>query len=119
GGFDYASTLRRADIHVVGTTRAERITAIEERAPPWNVRIKRRALAAMSTALLLASAALLAGLLLGERTDLPLEIDDAFCRAGVYHVLAVSGFNVALLASAVFATLSFVGAPRRFIAVVA
>ena len=44
-----------------------------------------------------ASAALLAGLLLGERTALPREIDDAFRRAGVYHVLAVSGFNVALV----------------------
>lgn len=119
GGFDYAAALRRADVHVVGTTRAERITAVEERAPPWNVRIKRRALAAMNAALPPASAALLAGLLLGERTDLPPEIDDAFRRAGVYHVLAVSGFNVALLASAVFATLSFVGAPRRLTAVVA
>jgi competence protein ComEC len=119
GGFDYAATLRRGDIHVVGTAHAERITALEERAPPWHARIKRRALAAMSGALPPASAALLAGLLLGERTDLPREIDEAFRRAGVYHVLAVSGFNVAILASAVFATLSFTGVPRRLTALVA
>ena len=30
------------------------------------------------------------------------ETDEAFRRAGVYHILAVSGFNVALLASSVF-----------------
>jgi competence protein ComEC len=119
GGFDYAAALRRGDIHVVGTARAERITALEERAPPWHARIKRRALAAMSGALPPASAALLAGLLLGERTDLPREIDEAFRRAGVYHVLAVSGFNVAILAAAVFATLSFIGVPRRLTALVA
>jgi len=80
GGFDYAGALRRADIHVVGTTRADRITIVEQRAPPWNVRIKRRAVAAMERALPPASAALLAGLLLGERSDLPPEIDGAFRR---------------------------------------
>jgi regulator of sirC expression with transglutaminase-like and TPR domain len=57
-------------------------------------------MAAMRQALPPASAALLGGLLLGERTDLPAEIRDAFRTAGVYHVLAVSGFNVALLATA-------------------
>jgi competence protein ComEC len=119
GGFDYAAALRRAGISVVATTRAERITALEEPAPPWHARIKRRALAAMADALPPASAALLGGLLLGERTDLPREIDDAFRRAGVYHVLAVSGFNVAILASAVFLSLTFVGVGRRPTAVVA
>jgi competence protein ComEC len=119
GGFDYAESLRRADVHVVGATRAERITVLDERAPPWNARIKRRAVAAMAAALPPASAALLAGLLLGERSELPPEIDGAFRRAGVYHVLAVSGFNVALLAGAVFGVLSFCGAPRRVSAIVA
>src|SRR5262249_29958788 len=44
---------------------------------------------------------------------------DAFRRAGVYHVLAVSGFNVAILASAVFVALTFIGVGRRITAVVA
>jgi competence protein ComEC len=59
------------------------------------------------------SAALLAGLLLGDRTDLPSDVDAAFRRAGVYHVLAVSGFNVALIASTVWALLTLAQAPRR------
>jgi competence protein ComEC len=62
------------------------------------------------------SAALLAGLLLGDRTDLPADVDAAFRRAGVYHVLAVSGFNVALIASTVWALLTLArrraGRPR-------
>ncbi|MEK7714885.1 MAG: ComEC/Rec2 family competence protein, partial [candidate division NC10 bacterium] len=45
--------------------------------------------------------------------------DDGFRRAGVYHVLAVSGFNVALLAAAVFAVCSLARAGRRTSAVVA
>ena len=36
----------------------------------------------------------------------PPEADEAFRRTGVYHIMAVSGFNVALLASAVFFVLS-------------
>ena len=47
------------------------------------------------------------------------EASEAFRRAGVYHILAVSGFNVALLASSVFFVLSTCGVPRRATAVAA
>ena len=73
----------------------------------------------MRAALPPTSAALLGGLLLGDRTALPRDLDDAFRRAGVYHVLAVSGFNVALLATSVFALLVMARAGRRPAAVVA
>src|SRR5262245_53897353 len=119
GGFDYAAALLRTGVSVVANAGAERVAPLDEPAPPWNARIKQRALAAMGEALPPASAALLAGLLLGERSDLPREIDDAFRRAGVYHVLAVSGFNVAILASSVFVSLTFIGIGRRTTAVVA
>ena len=81
--------------------------------PPWPVAVKRWAVETIRARLPETSAALLAGLLLGERTALPRETDEGFRRAGVYHLLAVSGFNVALLASSVFATLALVGVPRR------
>ncbi|MBI2158263.1 MAG: DNA internalization-related competence protein ComEC/Rec2, partial [Candidatus Rokubacteria bacterium] len=63
--------------------------------------------------------ALLAGLLLGDRTGLPRDLDDGFRRAGVYHVLAVSGFNVALIAAAVWTLASLARAGRRTAAVTA
>jgi competence protein ComEC len=44
-------------------------------------------------------------------------VHDGFRRAGVYHVLAVSGFNVALLAGAVWALLRAAGGSRRVAAV--
>jgi len=119
GGFDYAAHLARRDIHLLGSGRADRITPLTTEAPPWRVVVKRRAVEAIHAALPPASAALLAGLLLGERVELPPETHEAFRRAGVYHVLAVSGFNVALLAAAVFATLALAGIPRRVVAVVA
>ena len=119
GTFDYAAHLAREGIRVVATARAESLTPLDDPSPPWSVRVKRAAIAAMDRALPPASAALLAGLLLGDRTELPRDIDDAFRRAGVYHILAVSGFNVALLAGGVFAALALVRVPRRAVAAIA
>jgi competence protein ComEC len=113
GTFDYTGRLFRHGITVVGTVRAERITTLDAREPAWPTRVKRRAVTAMRAALPPTSAALLAGLLLGERTDLPADVDAAFRRVGVYHVLAVSGSNVALVASTVWALLVLARAPRR------
>jgi competence protein ComEC len=119
GVFDYGARLAREQIHVVATGRADRVAPLDDQAPAWPVAIRRRALAAIGAALPPASAALLGGLLIGERTDLPRDIDEGFRRAGVYHVLAVSGFNVALLASSVFALLLAARAGRRIAALAA
>src|SRR5205814_181709 len=101
--FDYPAHLRRDGILLVGSGRGDRVTPLTVDAPPWPIRVRRWAVATIRAQLPESSAALLAGLLLGERTALPGETDEAFRRAGVYHVLAVSGFNVALVASSVFA----------------
>src|SRR5439155_1533404 len=119
GTFDYAEHLKREDIRVTATARADRLTPLDHPAPPWPERIKRASVAAISQALPRASGALLAGLLLGERTALPPELDEGFRRAGVYHVLAVSGFNVVLLAAAVLALCRLARVGRRVSAVAA
>jgi competence protein ComEC len=113
GGFDYVARLARDGIHVTGSTRTDHVIALDAPAAPWHERVRRRAVTAIEDTLPQASAALLAGLLLGERRSLPFEIDDGFRRAGVYHVLAVSGFNVALVASAVFLLVRLIGLGRR------
>lgn len=119
GGFDYPAQLRREGILLIGNARGDRIAPTTVDAPPWNVAVKRWAVETIRSRLPETSAALLAGLLLGERTALPRDTDESFRRAGVYHLLAVSGFNVALLASSVFVTLALVGVPRRGAALVA
>ena len=116
GGFDYPGHLAREAIYVVGSGRADRLEPLTPEDPPWTVRIRRWALATLRQNLPATSAHLLAGLLLGERTELPRNVDEAFRRAGVYHILAVSGFNVALLASTVFLALTLLRLPRRVVA---
>src|SRR6267378_2215564 len=117
--FDYPAFLRREGILLVGSGRAESLVPLTPDEPPWPVRVKRWAVAVIGAHLPETSAALLAGLILGEKTGLPAETDEAFRRAGVYHILAVSGFNVALLASSVFFVLASLGIPRRPTAVAA
>jgi len=106
GGFDYGEFLRREGMPVVASARVDRLIALDDPGPRWNVRVRRAAREAIARTLPPTSAALLSGLLLGDRADLPPEVDDGFRRAGVYHILAVSGFNVALIAGAVFSVLT-------------
>src|SRR5499426_2149748 len=119
GSFDYPAFLRREGILLIGSGRADALTVLTADDPPWAVRVKRWAVTTIAAHLPPTSAALLGGLLLGEKVGLPPEASEAFRRAGVYHILAVSGFNVALLASSVFFVLSTLGVPRRATAVVA
>ena len=119
GTYDYAAHLARDGIYVVATTRADAVAPLDDPGPPWPVRIRRESIAAIGNALPPASAALLAGFLLGDRTDLPRDIDDAFRRAGVYHTLAVSGFNVGILAASVWALCRLLRVPHRVAAVTA
>jgi competence protein ComEC len=113
GGFDYVARLARDGIHVTGSAQTASLAALDAPAPPWHERVRRRAVRAIDAALPPASAALLSGLLVGERRALPPEIDEGFRRAGVTHVLAVSGFNVAIVASAVFLLARLSGLGRR------
>ncbi len=62
-------------------------------------------------------ASLLAGILLGVEGGIPLDVKQAFQDTGTAHVIAISGFNIAIVGG-LFATLflRLLGAPRRFLA---
>jgi competence protein ComEC len=113
GGFDHTAHLRDAGILVTGSAALTSMVPLAPDAPPWPARVRRWSVATLARHLPETSAALLAGLLVGERSALPPAVDEAFRRAGVYHILAVSGFNVALVAASTFAALSLAGVPLR------
>jgi competence protein ComEC len=54
----------------------------------------------------------LKGLLIGERSGIPVTTRQAFVNAGVAHVLAVSGSNVAVVAAVLVLVLGFARLPR-------
>ncbi len=56
---------------------------------------------------------LMAGVLYGSKSGMPKELIDNFTRTGVSHVIAVSGYNVSIIAVMLNIILIFVGLSRR------
>lgn len=50
--------------------------------------------------------ALMAGMLLGEKHGMPKEVVDAFVASGLIHVVVLSGYNISIVADAVFRVLA-------------
>jgi competence protein ComEC len=91
-----------------------RTTGVEHLPPaaiPWWLRTRLWIHGVIETHLPAVSGALLEGLLIGERRQLPPSLLADFRRAGVFHVLAISGFNVALVAGSAFLLLRLVRFP--------
>lgn len=65
------------------------------------------------------SAAIVSAVLIGDRTGLPDDIRLRLQRAGTYHVIAISGGNIAIFAGLVLALLRVCGATGRRAAIVA
>ena len=55
------------------------------------------------------AAAIVTAVLIGDRTGLPDDVTDRLQRAGTYHVIAISGGNIAVLAGLVFGLLALSG----------
>jgi len=59
------------------------------------------------------AAAIVTAVLIGDRTGLPEEVTDRLQRAGTYHVIAISGGNIAVLAGVSFGLLALAGVHGR------
>ncbi|MBU1613040.1 ComEC family competence protein, partial [Patescibacteria group bacterium] len=59
---------------------------------------------------------LMAGLLYGARASLPQNLLDNFSRVGITHIIAISGFNISIIASILMISLIYSGLarPRAF-----
>lgn len=99
GGFDQAAYLARQGVYLTVESGPAVLKGPGDldplrRAAVW-VRIRLEGV--LRQALPPREAALMAGLLFGSRSELPDDIKEAFRSAGVFHLLAVSGGNVAML----------------------
>jgi competence protein ComEC len=68
----------------------------------WIGRLHRRTQTALGYGLRPTEAAIVQGMVLGDRSLIPEDLDEAFQRSGVTHVLAISGQHVALLAALIY-----------------
>ncbi|HVU77729.1 MAG TPA: ComEC/Rec2 family competence protein [Gaiellaceae bacterium] len=111
-GFDEATWLRRQGVHVVLQVDAWRVVGrrgglggLADRLRAWLRR-------ASSPGLTGERRALVEGVLLGDENGLSDNLKQAFRRSGLYHLLAVSGQNVVLLAGGVLVAAAAFGARR-------
>jgi competence protein ComEC len=93
--------------------RAGEVERLPPAPPPWWLAVRLRIHQLVQRQLPPVSGALLEGLLIGERRRLPPGLLADFRAAGIYHVLAISGFNVGLVAATTFFFLRLLRVPGR------
>lgn len=60
------------------------------------------------------SSAILSALILGDRSEVPEEVYQAFAQSGTVHVLALSGLHVGFILALLWGLLSFLRVPFRY-----
>lgn len=118
--FSYRDYLNRSGIHVI-LDRAS-VTALAELPPPLITGVlsdlKSAAQRQINAALPDPAAALLSGILLGNERGISPELADDFSRAGASHIIAISGFNMVVLAAIIMNMLTRARVTRRWTIVV-
>ena len=112
GAFDYEAYLRSLGISVLTSVPVEQIKLLPGKSGRalgfWRSRIRRSILEHMSGSASRPGlwgrddAALFAAMVIGDDSQLQRGVREEFQKTGVYHLLVVSGMNVALLAFALF-----------------
>lgn len=110
--FDYVSYLAKDDIRY--TMYLPRVTRLSgyggNRVIGALFSIKSALTAQMRALLPEPEASLLGGLLLGDRQSMPKSVASDFKRAGLVHILVLSGYNVTIIAESLMKALSFLPA---------
>jgi competence protein ComEC len=101
-GFDYARYLSTKRISAV--VEATSVWPVDENLG-WIGRVHRHTDIALGYGLHPQEAAVVRGMVLGDRSLIPEELEDAFQRSGITHVLAISGQHVAVLAAVIYFSL--------------
>lgn len=76
-------------------------------------RVRERIVITINHALPRADAALLSGMLIGARESMPHSLRSAFSAVGITHIVAVSGYNITIVASALFTAFLALGFRRK------
>src|SRR5574337_1101923 len=118
GGFDYPLYLRSQGVTLEGWAGEgdpieRRGTGEGSRPLAWAYTLRDRMIRAVNGLLPPDQASLLVAVTLGERSGIPRPTTEAFAGSGTYHILAISGLNVSILAGVLFFLLKAVRVPLR------
>lgn len=111
-GFDERTWLRRHGMHVVVRLDAPRVVGFRGGLAGWVDRVRRWLATSATAGVHGQRAALIVGIVLGDDSRIGDPLRQRFRASGLYHLLAVSGQNVALVAGGALAFAWLLGAPR-------
>ena len=100
-GFAYREYLARQGVGAIGKPRAAEVVGTGTGPAAVVSGLRGILLAGLNGIVPEPEAALGAGILLGVRASIAPEINDAFATAGLTHVVAISGWNIAIVAALV------------------
>jgi competence protein ComEC len=125
GAPDQRRALARRGIVLVGTVKSATLVEVIGRGSPleeaagavraWTREVLARRVGRHSPR----SGGVATAILIGDRTGLPEEDERRLQEAGTYHVIAISGGNIAILTVALLVALKLLGTPPRVAAAVA
>jgi ComEC/Rec2-related protein len=116
-GFDYPAYLARRGIFA--TLFADDVITAEDAVNRpslwrWGDKLRQRILARFRESLSPSVAAMAQSLMLGDRSALPPDTEDAFSRTGLMHLLAVSGLHLGIFLGVAWWGLRWIGLRPRF-----
>lgn len=100
--FSYRAYLERQGIHsLLRTDKVTLLPAVGDPNPFWKFlyRVKNSLLYRTYQLFPAPESALMAGVLLGEDNNIPEKLQEAFKNTGTAHIVAISGFNIAIVAA--------------------
>jgi competence protein ComEC len=112
GGFDERTWLRRHGVHVVVAASRWRVVGHRGGIAGFADRLRAQLARTMAPGVRGERRAVIAGIVLGEDEGLSEDLRTRFRASGLYHLLAVSGQNVALIAGGALALAWLVGVSR-------
>lgn len=106
GAYDYQQHLRRQGIRTLVDCDHPDAVRVRERAVMyrfgrWRAKLRQECETLLARHLGPRTAPLAVSLLLGNRSQLPVNVRDAFVESGTMHLLAISGLHVGILAALV------------------
>jgi competence protein ComEC len=114
GAWDYRGYLESIGISALGSAEAESVQVLPgvggTRFGRWRWAARRNVLRTIHRVWEAPEAGLFDGVLIGERHYISREVQLEFQRSGTYHLLVVSGLNIAILAFAIFWVMRRAGA---------
>lgn len=126
GAFDWRAWLEQRGIHFTATIRKNdrlEVEAHDQGNPVIALSLRLRRYLERTLRLGLEDepklAGALAGMVIGERSEIPTETYKDFQRTGVFHVFAINGLHVGLVTALVLIILRVAQIPRRWCAVAA